>query len=209
MRTPAPRLAPAAGNSPPTPWPASPRRSGLALPGSAGTPAPFESRDLYAEASGEAVMNLLRLGIRPRDIVTREALENAATVVAASGGSTNAGLHLPAIANEAGIDFDLHEVGRDFPAHALYRRFQARRALSDEGPPRCRRRAGADEGAASTAAISMATASRSTGKTVAENLREVKFPTDQDVVRPTSAPLVADRRGRRAQGQSRARRARS
>ena len=63
---------------------------GLALPGSAGTPAPFESRDAYAEASGEAVMNLLRLGLRPRDIVTRKALENAAMVVAASGGSTNA-----------------------------------------------------------------------------------------------------------------------
>ena len=87
---------------------------GLALPGSAGTPAPFDSRDAYAEASGVAVMNLLRRGIRPRDIVTRQALENAATVVAASGGSTNAGLHLPAIAHEAGIDFDLHAVGAIF-----------------------------------------------------------------------------------------------
>src|SRR5579885_1088240 len=66
---------------------------GLALPGSAGTPAPYEARDGYAEASGEAVMNLIRLGLRPRDIVTRKALENAATVVAASGGSTNAALH--------------------------------------------------------------------------------------------------------------------
>ena len=56
-------------------------------------------------------MNLIRLNLRPRDIVTRKALENAATVVAASGGSTNAGLHLPAMANEAGIDFDLHAVG--------------------------------------------------------------------------------------------------
>ena len=83
---------------------------GLALPGSAGTPAPYETRDQYAEASGEAVMDLLAQGIRPRDIVTRAALENAARVVAASGGSTNAGLHLPAIAHEAGIDFDLHDV---------------------------------------------------------------------------------------------------
>ena len=55
-------------------------------------------------------MELLAWNIRPRDIVTREALENAATVVAASGGSTNAGLHLPAIAHEAGIDFDLDAV---------------------------------------------------------------------------------------------------
>ncbi|HSY87412.1 MAG TPA: dihydroxy-acid dehydratase, partial [Verrucomicrobiae bacterium] len=74
---------------------------GLALPGSAGAPAPYESRDAYAEASGQAVMALLRKNIRPRDIVTRKALENAAMVVAASGGSTNGGLHLPAIAHEA------------------------------------------------------------------------------------------------------------
>ena len=66
---------------------------GLALPGSAGAPAPYETRDQYAEASGEAAMNLLRLGIRPRDICSREAFENAAVVVAATGGSTNAGLH--------------------------------------------------------------------------------------------------------------------
>src|SRR5712691_11911516 len=84
---------------------------GLALPGSAGAPAPYDSRDAYAEASGEAVMALLRGNIRPRDIVTRKALENAATVIAAAGGSTNGGLHLPAIANEVGIDFDLHAFG--------------------------------------------------------------------------------------------------
>src|SRR5256884_4679793 len=87
---------------------------GLALPGSAGAPAPYDSRDAYAEASGGAVMNLLRRNIRPRDIVTRQALENAARVVAASGGSTNAGLHLPAIAHEAGIEFGLEEVCRIF-----------------------------------------------------------------------------------------------
>src|SRR5690606_22051244 len=83
---------------------------GLALPGSAGAPAPYESRDAYAEASGHAVMHALAQGIRPRDIVTRKSLENAARVVACSGGSTNAGLHLPAIAHEAGIDFDLQAV---------------------------------------------------------------------------------------------------
>src|SRR5277367_3911411 len=75
---------------------------GLALPGSAGAPAPYDSRDAYAEASGQAVMELLRQNIRPRDIVTRKAIENAATVVAAAGGSTNGGLHLPAMAHEAG-----------------------------------------------------------------------------------------------------------
>lgn len=83
---------------------------GLALPNSSGTPAPYESRDQYGEASGRAVMNLLEKNIRARDIVTREALENAARVVACTGGSTNAGLHLPAIAHEAGIDFDLDDV---------------------------------------------------------------------------------------------------
>jgi len=83
---------------------------GLALPNSAGAPAPYESRDQYSEASGRAVMNLLEKNIRARDIVTREALINAARVVACTGGSTNAGLHLPAMAHEAGIDFDLADV---------------------------------------------------------------------------------------------------
>jgi len=83
---------------------------GLALMNSSGAPAPYESRDHYGEASGRAVMNLIEKNIRARDIVTREALINAARVVACTGGSTNAGLHLPAIAHEAGIDFDLDDV---------------------------------------------------------------------------------------------------
>ncbi|MBZ0130349.1 MAG: dihydroxy-acid dehydratase [Rhodobacteraceae bacterium] len=83
---------------------------GLALLNSSGAPAPYESRDQYGEASGRAVMDLLEKNIRPRDIVTRQSLINAARVVACTGGSTNAGLHLPAIAHEAGIDFDLDDV---------------------------------------------------------------------------------------------------
>ncbi|MEO1680811.1 MAG: dihydroxy-acid dehydratase [Pseudomonadota bacterium] len=83
---------------------------GLALPNSAGAPAPYESRDAYGTASGEAVMHLIERNIRARDIVTRKSLENAARIVACTGGSTNAGLHLPAIAHEAGIDFDLFDV---------------------------------------------------------------------------------------------------
>ena len=83
---------------------------GLALLNSSGAPAPYESRDHYGEASGQAVMKLLEKNIRPRDIVTRKSLENAARVVACTGGSTNGGLHLPAIAHEAGIDFDLEDV---------------------------------------------------------------------------------------------------
>ncbi|MGA9408945.1 MAG: dihydroxy-acid dehydratase [Roseobacter sp.] len=91
---------------------------GLALPNSAGAPAPYESRDAYAEASGAAVMNLIEQNIRARDIVTRQSLENAARIVACTGGSTNAGLHLPAMAHEAGIDFfldDVCEIFRDTP----------------------------------------------------------------------------------------------
>ena len=91
---------------------------GLALPNSAGAPAPYESRDSYAEASGSAVMNLIEKDIRARDIVTLKSLENAARVVACTGGSTNAGLHLPAMAHEAGIEFyleDVCEIFRDTP----------------------------------------------------------------------------------------------
>jgi len=91
---------------------------GLALMNSSGMPAPYESRDQYAEASGRAVMTLLERNIRARDIVTRQSLENAARVVACTGGSTNAGLHLPAIAHEAGIEFfldDVCEIFRDTP----------------------------------------------------------------------------------------------
>ncbi|MBK0325717.1 dihydroxy-acid dehydratase [Rhodobacteraceae bacterium F11138] len=91
---------------------------GLALMNSSGMPAPYESRDQFAEASGQAVMNLLEKNIRARDVVTRKSLENAARVVACTGGSTNAGLHLPAIAHEAGIDFflqDVCDIFRDTP----------------------------------------------------------------------------------------------
>lgn len=83
---------------------------GLALFNSSGMPAPYESRDAYGEASGRAVMDLIEQNIKARDIVTRKALENAARVVACTGGSTNAGLHLPAIAHEAGIEFYLEDV---------------------------------------------------------------------------------------------------
>ncbi|MCL4145148.1 UNVERIFIED_CONTAM: hypothetical protein GTU68_057181 [Idotea baltica] len=83
---------------------------GLALLNSSGMPAPYEDRAQYGEASGQAVMNLISKNIRARDVVTRKSLENAARVVACTGGSTNAGLHLPAIAHEAGIDFNLFDV---------------------------------------------------------------------------------------------------
>ena len=161
---------------------------GLALPGSAGAPAPYESRDQYAEASGRAVMDLLARNLRPRDIVTREALENAAVVVAASGGSTNAGLHLPAIAHEAGIDFDLHAVAEIFrrtPYIADLKpagRFVAKDMFEIGGVP-VLMKALLDGGYLHGDCITV------TGKTVAENLADVVFPENQEVIRPTSAPL--------------------
>ena len=162
---------------------------GLALPGSAGAPAPYDSRDAYAEASGQAVMELLRNNIRPRDIVTRKALENAATVIAAAGGSTNGGLHLPAIANEAGIAFDLHDFGEickktpyiaDLKPGGRY----VMKDLHDIGGVAVLMKALLDGGYLHGDCMTV------TGKTVAENLKDVVFPTGQDVVRPTSAPLA-------------------
>jgi len=162
---------------------------GLALPGSAGAPAPYESRDAFAEASGAAVMNLLAQGIRPRDICTRKAFENAAMVVAASGGSTNGGLHLPAMASEAGIDFDLHAVAEIFrrtPYIADLKpggRYLAK-DLYDVGGVPILMKALLDGGYLHCDCLT------ATGKTVAENLRDVVVPKNQDVVRPTSAPIT-------------------
>ncbi|MGH6947965.1 MAG: dihydroxy-acid dehydratase [Kiloniellales bacterium] len=161
---------------------------GLALPASAGAPAAYESRDAYAEAAGETVMALLHKGIRPRDIVTRKALENASRVVAASGGSTNAGLHLPAMAHEAGIDFDLAEVGRIFretPYIADLKpggRFVAKDLYEIGGIP-VLMKALLDGGYLHGDCITV------TGETIAENLKNVVVPSDQEVVLPTSRPL--------------------
>lgn len=87
---------------------------GLSLPNSNMVPAPYTSREQIAVAAGWQVMELLEKNIRPRDICTREAFVNAARIVAATGGSTNAALHLPAMANEVGIDFDLFDVAEIF-----------------------------------------------------------------------------------------------
>ena len=161
---------------------------GLALTGSAGAPAPYESRDQYAKASGQAVMHLLEQNLRPRDIVTLPALENAARVVAASGGSTNAALHLPAIAHEAGIDFDIHAVAKIFretPYIADLKpagRYVAK-DMHDIGGVPILMKALLDGGYLHGDCITV------TGRTIAENLAGVEFPTDQDVIMPTSKPL--------------------
>jgi dihydroxy-acid dehydratase len=161
---------------------------GLALPGSAGAPAPYDSRDKYAEASGVAVLDLVRRNLRPRDIVTLKALENAATVVACAGGSTNAGLHLPAIANEAGIKFDLHDVGEIFKRTPYIGDLKpggryVMKDLHDIGGVPVLMKALLDGGYLHGDCITV------TGRTIAENLRDVVFPTGQDVVYPTAKPL--------------------
>ncbi|MBX6743885.1 MAG: dihydroxy-acid dehydratase, partial [Acetobacteraceae bacterium] len=161
---------------------------GLALPYSAGAPAPYEDRDRWAVESGKAVMELLRRNIRPRDIVTRKALENAAVVVGATGGSTNAGLHLPAIANEAGIRFtmdDVVEIMRRTPYIADLKpggRYVAYDVYRVGGIPVIIK-ALLDAGLLHGDCLTV------TGKTLAENHKNVVFPTDQDVIRPASNPL--------------------
>ncbi|HTQ32992.1 MAG TPA: dihydroxy-acid dehydratase [Stellaceae bacterium] len=161
---------------------------GLALPGSAGAPAPYDSRDAYAEASGQQVMELLKLNLRPRDIVTRKSLENAAAVVAAAGGSTNSGLHLPAIANEAGIDFDLHEVGKIYARTPYIGNLKpggdyVMKDLYDIGGVPVLMKALLDGGYLHGDCITV------TGKTIAENLKGVKVPTGQNVIRTTANPF--------------------
>jgi len=161
---------------------------GLALPGSAGAPAPYETRDEYAYHSGRVVMELVKSQLRPRDILTRKAFENAATVVAASGGSTNAGLHLPALASECGIEFDLHDVAEIFkktPYIADLKpggRYVARDMYEVGGVP-ILMKALLDGGFLHGDCITV------TGKTIAENLADVSFPTNQDIVRTTAEPL--------------------
>jgi dihydroxy-acid dehydratase len=161
---------------------------GLALPGSAGSPAPYEERDRFAVESGRAVMALLESGLRPRDIVSRKALENAAVVVGATGGSTNAGLHLPAIAHEAGIRFtmdDVVEIMRRTPYIADLKpggKYVALDVHRVGGVPvvlKALLNAGLLHGDCLTA----------TGKTLAENLKDVVFPADQDVIYPVSKAI--------------------
>ena len=161
---------------------------GLALPGSAGAPAPYEERDRFALDSGRAVVALIEQGIRPRDIVTRRALENAAVIVGATGGSTNAALHLPAIAHEAGIRFtmaDVTDIMRRTPYIADLKpggRYVAFDVHKVGGIPVIIK-ALLDAGLLHGDCITV------TGRTLAENHGDVVFPTDQDVIRPVSQPL--------------------
>jgi dihydroxy-acid dehydratase len=163
---------------------------GLALPYSAGAPAPYESRDKFCTAAGEQVLDLVKLNVRPRMIVTRKSLENAAAVVAASGGSTNAALHLPAIAHECGILFDLFDVAEVFkrtPYIADLKpggRFVAKDLFEAGGIPLLMKTL-LDNGFLHGECLTV------TGCSMAENLHRVAWNSDQHVVRPASRPLTA------------------
>ncbi|SDO08307.1 dihydroxy-acid dehydratase [Lutimaribacter pacificus] len=162
---------------------------GLALMNSSGMPAPYESRDQYAEASGRAVMQLLERNIRARDIVTRESLENAARVVACTGGSTNAGLHLPAIAHEAGIEFyldDVCEIFRDTPYFVDLKpggQFVAKDLYDAGGIPvvmKELRKAGLIHQDCMTA----------TGRSIGEELDRIEREADGRVIYPIETPIT-------------------
>jgi dihydroxy-acid dehydratase len=154
---------------------------GLALPGSAGAPAPYEDRDRFAVLSGHAVMNLLEKNLRPRDICTMKAFENAAVLVGATGGSTNAGLHLPAMAHEAGLRFTLDDVAaimRRTPYIADLKpggKYVALDVHNIGGIPVIMK-ALLDAGLLHGDCITV------TGRTIAENLADIVFPENQDVV---------------------------
>jgi dihydroxy-acid dehydratase len=162
---------------------------GLALPYSAGAPAPYEIRDKFCTLAGEMIMDLIVKNIRPRDIVTRAALENAAAVVAATGGSTNAALHLPAIANECGIEFDLFDVAKVFkktPYIADLKpggRYVAKDMFEAGGVPLLMKTL-LDHGFLHGDCLTV------TGRTIAENLKAVKWNDAQDVVHPADKPML-------------------
>ena len=161
---------------------------GLALPYSSGAPAPYEIRDRFCTAAGEKVMELIARNIRPRDIVTRKALENAAMMVAASGGSTNGALHLPAIASECGIKFDLFDVAEIFkktPYIADLKpggRYVAKDMYEAGGVPLLMKTL-LDHGYLHGDCLTV------TGRTMAENLKGVKWNPDQKVIYPADKPI--------------------
>jgi dihydroxy-acid dehydratase len=162
---------------------------GLALPYSCGAPAPYEMRDRFNFASGEKIMELIAKNIRPRDIVTLKALENAAAVVSATGGSTNGALHLPAIAHEAGIKFDLFDVARIFektPYIADLKpggKYVAKDMFEAGGIPLLMKTL-LDNGYLHGDCLTV------TGRTLAENMEHVSWNDDQDVVRPANKPIT-------------------
>ena len=163
---------------------------GLALLNSSGAPAPYESRDAYATASGVAVMRLVEKNIRARDVVTRRSLENAARVVACTGGSTNGGLHLPAIAHEAGIAFTLEDVCdifRDTPYFVDLKpggKYVAKDLFEAGGVPVVLK----ELARAGLLHLDCITAS---GRTIGEELDDIRGEADGRVIFPVDRPISA------------------
>lgn len=164
---------------------------GMSLPGSAAVPADDSRLDDYARRSGEAVMSLLEANVRPRQIMTRPAFENAITAVMALGGSTNAVLHLLAIAHEAGVELDLEDFDRisrhtphigDLKPFGLFHMVD----LDRIGGVPVVLRALLDEGLIEGEVLTV------TGKTMAENLAAISFPEDQMVIRPLASPISTE-----------------
>ncbi|HRQ60661.1 MAG TPA: dihydroxy-acid dehydratase, partial [Alphaproteobacteria bacterium] len=164
---------------------------GLAVPGANGIPAVDEHKGDMAEVSGKVVVELLRNGgPLPREIITRKSLENAAAIVAATGGSTNAALHLPAIAHEAGIKFDLFDVAEVFKRTPYIANLRPggmylSKHLHDIGGVAVVIKELLDNGYLHGDCITV------TSKTLAENVKDVKFPENQDVVFRCAKPIYA------------------
>lgn len=162
---------------------------GLSLPNSNMVPAPYQSRADVARDAGRAVMALIEKNIRPRDICTRKAFENAATVVAATGGSTNAALHLPAMANECGIEFDLFDVAEIFKRTPYIADLQpggkyVARDMYEAGGIYMAMKTLLEGGFLHGDCMTV------TGKTLAENLDDVTWKSDQKVIYPVSNPIT-------------------
>ncbi|MFD1036322.1 dihydroxy-acid dehydratase [Sphingomonas hankookensis] len=162
---------------------------GLSLPNSNMVPAPYCSREEIAIAAGKQVMELVRLNLRPRDIATRAAFINAARVVAATGGSTNAALHLPSMANEAGIDFDLFDVAEAFKSTPYVAdlkpggKYVAKDMYEAGGVYMLMKTMLANDlldGSCMTV----------TGKTLGENIDEVTWNPDQKVIYDVKTPIT-------------------
>lgn len=163
---------------------------GLSLPNSNMAPAPYRSREEVARAAGEQVMTLLNKNLRPRDICTRTAFENAARVVAATGGSTNAALHLPAMASECGIEFDLFDVAGIFKTTPYIADLQpggryVAKDMHQAGGVYMVMKTLLDGGFLDPEPMT------ATGKTLGENLEEITWNPDQKVIFEVSNPITS------------------
>jgi dihydroxy-acid dehydratase len=161
---------------------------GLSLPNSNMAPAPYSTRDQIAHAAGTQVMDLLARNLRPRDICTRDAFENAARIVAATGGSTNAALHLPAMAHEAGISFDLFDVAEIFKTTPYMADLKpggnyVAKDMYEAGGVYMLMKSLLGEGFLHGDCMTV------TGKTLGENIDEITWNPDQKVIYPATKPL--------------------